>query len=64
MWKEIGLVVKKIHFLLSGTKVSYLWHKSFLPMKQTFLTCETKVPHLGNKVTLTVCLTLAMSPAY
>lgn len=46
MWKEIGLVVKKIHFLLSGTKVSYLWHKSFLPMKQKFLTCETKVPHL------------------
>ena len=53
MWKEIGLVVKKIHFLLSGTKVStcgtkvsYLWHKSFLPMKQMFLTCETKVPHL------------------
>ena len=30
MWKEIGLVVKKIHFLLSGTKVSYLWHKKFL----------------------------------
>jgi hypothetical protein len=46
MWKEIGLVVKKIHFLLSGTKVSYLWHKSFSPMKQKFLTYETNVSYL------------------
>lgn len=46
MWKEIGLVVKKIHFLLSGTKVSYLWHKSFLPMKQMFLAYETNVSYL------------------
>ena len=46
MWKEIGLVVKKIHFLLSGTKVSYLWHKSFLPVAQKFLAYETKVSYL------------------
>lgn len=39
MWKEIGLVVKKIHFLLSGTK-------SFLPVAQKFLAYETKVSYL------------------